>query len=580
VVSQPQYRTRPLFVSSMESNKPAFPAENVESTSTEITTLLSTSAAGATLLIALQVGSRALTFIVNQLLLRYLSPELLGISTQLEVYLISVLFFARESLRVAIQRQADKPDESFVRDDQKRDPKGHVDGTTAAGRTQAIVNLAYISISLGVGFALFLGMAYSRHVRYNEPKILEVPYFQQSLNLYGLAAFWELLSEPCFVVVQQKSRFKIRATAESIATLLRCLTTCGSAIWAAQNGRDVGVLPFALGQVMYSISLFSVYCFGLWGITSKGGFSLILKPIHSRYLSHFSLEYSELTIGSVSGAYFLSYFSWPLLTLGGSLFTQSFVKLALTQGDTYLISIFASQTAQGAYALANNYGGLVARLILQPIEESSRNYFGKLLFSEDGRLSKDLILKARKDLNSLLRAYTLLSVIVLAVGPTIAPIILKIVAGSKWTEAGDVLATYCYYIPLLAINGLTEAFVSSVATKSQVDGQSMWMLAFSAGFATAVYVCLRVLDLGAKGLVWANTLNMAFRIAWSSSFIAFYMKRHGTRLELGTILPKTMTIAAAVGAYAVLTQVKSTFTGGILDVIKSGGVATALALCM
>src|SRR5271155_2596960 len=63
--------------------------------------LLSTSAGGATLLIGLQVGSRALTFIVNQILLRYLSPEILGISTQLEVYSISVLFFARESLRVA-----------------------------------------------------------------------------------------------------------------------------------------------------------------------------------------------------------------------------------------------------------------------------------------------------------------------------------------------------------------------------------------------------------------------------------------------------------------------------------------------
>src|SRR4051794_22555687 len=50
--------------------------------------LLSTSAQGATFLILLQITSRALTFGVNQVLLRYLSPELLGISTQLELYLI------------------------------------------------------------------------------------------------------------------------------------------------------------------------------------------------------------------------------------------------------------------------------------------------------------------------------------------------------------------------------------------------------------------------------------------------------------------------------------------------------------
>src|SRR5438045_2854232 len=41
--------------------------------------LLSSSAKGATFLIFLQIGSRALTFCVNQILLHYLSPELLAI---------------------------------------------------------------------------------------------------------------------------------------------------------------------------------------------------------------------------------------------------------------------------------------------------------------------------------------------------------------------------------------------------------------------------------------------------------------------------------------------------------------------
>src|SRR3954470_10544401 len=69
------------------------------------TSALSASAKGATFLILLQVLSRAFTFIVNQVLLRYLSPELLGLSTQLELYSISVLFFSREHIRVAVQRQ-------------------------------------------------------------------------------------------------------------------------------------------------------------------------------------------------------------------------------------------------------------------------------------------------------------------------------------------------------------------------------------------------------------------------------------------------------------------------------------------
>ena len=246
--------------------------------------LLSTSAGGATLLIGLQFGSRALTFIVNQILLRYLSPELLGISTQFEVYSISVLFFARESLRVAIQRQADTTDEPTANNGKRQIPEGHVDGRTAAGRTQAIVNLAYLSINLGVIFAVLFAALYYSGLRSSDPSILQTPYFDTALKIYGFAAIWELFSEPCFVVVQQKSLFRIRAAAESVGTVLRCVATCGSAIWAAWTGRDLGVLPFALGQGVYVASLVVVYYLSVWGIASEGRFSLFLSSIYSRYL--------------------------------------------------------------------------------------------------------------------------------------------------------------------------------------------------------------------------------------------------------------------------------------------------------
>jgi oligosaccharide translocation protein RFT1 len=268
----------------------------------------------------------------------------------------------------------------------------------------------------------------------------------------------------------------------------------------------------------------------------------------------------------MGGGYMFSYFYKPLLSLGGSFFMQSIFKYVLTQGDTLLISSLASQRAQGIYALAANYGGLVARLILQPIEESSRNYFGKLLsFPPGPRSSKENILEARtsfhtflrsyentpearKSLHTLLRSYILLSVCLVAVGPTVAPLLLKIIAGSKWTSsgAGHVLAIYCYYIPLLAINGLTEAFVSSVATEEEVNRQSIWMLAFSAGFGGAAFIFLRVLDMGAEGLVWANTLNMVFRIIWSSAFISSYLKMRGSQLDIRTLIPRPMTIAVRI----------------------------------
>jgi oligosaccharide translocation protein RFT1 len=252
--------------------------------------LLTKSTQGATFLIILQIGSRALTFVVNQLLLRYLSPELLGIATQLEVYSISVLFFAREALRVAIQRQVDVA-EPKIKDTQS---KRHI-LDLAAEKSQALVNLSYISICLGILFSVALGWAYLQSSSSNT-SLLETPYFNEALLLYGIAALCELLAEPSFVVVQQKSNYKTRAAAESVATLCRSFLTCGLVILPAFRDMNLGVLPFAIGQCVYGISLFVVYSFGVWSIASSDGFSLVPRSLSNRYLSPQYILYDMLII--------------------------------------------------------------------------------------------------------------------------------------------------------------------------------------------------------------------------------------------------------------------------------------------
>jgi oligosaccharide translocation protein RFT1 len=280
----------------------------------------------------------------------------------------------------------------------------------------------------------------------------------------------------------------------------------------------------------------------------------------------------EADTGRDGSAYVLSYFSRPLLILGASIFVQSIVKHVLTQGDTFLIATLATPTVQGTYALANNYGGLLARLVLQPIEESSRNFFGGLLSTMDGILAKPLVSKAQQNLAKLLRSYILLSVCIISVGPAVSPLLLKVVAGSRWAKsgAGDVLAIYCYYIPFLAVNGITEAFVSSVATKSEIYRQSVWMLAFSAGFGGAAYVFLGVLHLGAQGLVLANILNMTFRIIWSVMFIKNFLKRNGSSLKFSELLPSPLTLAGGVGTYSALNHLALTSKGELSNLIRTG----------
>ncbi|KAI1751368.1 Rft-1-domain-containing protein [Xylaria castorea] len=496
---------------------------------------------GASLLIILQIASRAITFVANQLLLRFLTAQLLGVSAQLEVYYLSVLFFARESLRVAIQRQG------TIDDDDTNHREGR-QGKRAADATasQSVVNIAHLSLGLGLTSSLGLGWAYLRYV---DAATASTPYLDTALRIYGVAALVELLSEPAFVVLQHRLRFGPRAAAESIATFLRCLVTFGAANWGWKQGLDLGVLPFALGQLAYGVGLLAVYMWYGSRLARSEGFSLFPRPVDHDMASGKAKKHSTRNEN-----YALGYFFTPTLQLVYSLMSQSLVKHVLTQGDTFLVSVLCDPRSQGVYALANNYGSLLARLVFQPIEESSRNYFSKILSSSsasvtggetgDGTMVQTQARKARADLQALLKFYVLLSVIVVSIGPYAAPLLVQIVAGPRWSGsgAGGVLARYCLYIPLLAVNGVVEAFVSSVATKSEVHRQSLWMGLFSLAFAIAGFVSLRVLDLGAAGLVYANAINMLCRIIWSSTFISHYFRRNGVELEWGGLIPDGITL--------------------------------------
>ena len=561
--------------------------------------LLARSAQGATFLILLQIGSRALTFIVNQILLRYLSPELLGISTQLELYSISVLYFARESIRVALQRQSNDSEKRDGDTTEDTDGKIVVESYAPGRRAQEAVNLSYIAIALGPLLAYFFAILY---IRKAETKVLATTYIQESLSLYGVAALLELLIEPCFVVAQQQMLYGVRASAEASATFVRCFLTCGVAVWASRSSREVGVLPFAVGQLSYAILLNVGYYARIWRRASSGGFSLFPRSFESGCVS-FSISCPNYILMSTSSShYILSRFSRPALTLSLNLYAQSGLKHLLTQGDSVLVALFTSLSSQGIYALASNYGSLLARMLFQPIEESSRGVFGRLLSAsqappsltpakpsntqteERKTLRQENVIGAQTYLLTLLHLYALLSAFIVTIGPTLAPILLRYVAGKHWssTSAGEVLSLYCYYIPLLAVNGILEAFVSAVATPAQLRVQSAWMFAFSAGFAASGYLALRVYDLGAPGLVLANGVNMAMRILWSGAFVGNFLKGNGVErgLDVRRCSPTAETMATGAMVIIYLRSLKRKFDGDFKDLAKTGAVALVFGVAL
>lgn len=217
---------------------------------------VSASAKGASFLILLQISSRALTFALNQILLRFLSPELLGVSVQLELYCISVLYFSRESLRVALQRRADG--------------------------VQVVVNLAYLALVIGIPLSYLLAELYLR------TEVPKVPYLLQALRIYGVASLVELLSEPAFVAAQQKMLYKVRAFSEAAATILKTFVMVGTVFWANKTGRDLGVLPFAAGQLAYATALLLVYVTQIALVARSEGFSLMPRRLLSTCVQQLS----------------------------------------------------------------------------------------------------------------------------------------------------------------------------------------------------------------------------------------------------------------------------------------------------
>jgi len=321
--------------------------------------LLAKSAQGATFLILLQVGSRALTFVVNQVLLRYLSPMILGVATQLELFSISTLYFSRESIRVTLQRQRnDTEPKPPTKEDSQNGKIQEANSDLPSRKIQESVNLSYLAITLGLPLTLLFKYLYVRNAN---TAVLSTSQIHHSLNIYALATIIELCNEPLFAISQQKLLYGTRASAEMRATFTRCIVTCTTAIWASRSSLDLGVLPFAIGQLSYAIVLTCSYLYTIYPLSTSEQISLLPLP---------------LTTTKGQTRHFLPR---PLLKLASTLYGQSLFKQLLTSGDSYLIAALTTLSSQGAYALASNYGSLFARILFQPIEESSRSLFARLL---------------------------------------------------------------------------------------------------------------------------------------------------------------------------------------------------------
>ncbi|KAL6235416.1 hypothetical protein BDW75DRAFT_143086 [Aspergillus navahoensis] len=530
--------------------------------------MLVSAISGTSILIFVQLASRVLVFASNQMILRSLSPSILGIAAQLELFLISILYFSRESIRAAIQRQ---PLESLhahpattIGTDALSSVKEQEKRRIRATSSQSIVNMSYLSIGMGIITATSFAAFY---VRFASVEVSEAPYYHTSVAITAIASLIELGSEPIFAVIQQYMLYGKRAAVEINAAFIKSLITCGTSTWAVRNGHSLGVLPFALGHLSYAMIIFCGYFVVALRQSNDWSFSFLLSRISP----------------SDSPAYIGGRFSWRLVTLSASVFFQSVVKHLLTQGDSMILAAMTSLEDQGIYSLASNYGGLLARILLQPIEESSRLIFSSLLSIEKSKDRVANVTTAKGHLLNVMRGYMMITVLIIPLGPALAPKVLHILGGRRWTapEVDGLLALYCYYIPFLAFNGIGEAFVSSAANPAELRRQAAWMGVFSACFAIAAYLFLSVGGLGARGLVYANIVNMSVRIIWSYSFVRKYLRQHKLDLSMNefALRPSTYAAGAIVAVLLSETRVQPNSYGDLIPFIAGAGYVLLLLYC-
>ena len=238
--------------------------------------IMASSATGTSFLILIQLASKVFTFASNQLILRTLSPVVLGIAAQLELFQVSILYFSRESVRMAIQRQPipstpDNKKPSLESDTVAADPHSVA--------SQAVVNVSYLSLALGIPSSLMFTMLYRRFV---PEEASNTAFFYHSVILIGAASLVELSTEPFFSVVQQHMLYEKRAAVEMPAAFLRSAVTSFAFIYASHVDYDLGVLPFALGHLSYSLALVCGYSLALPRRANATRFSFLLRRIQTR----------------------------------------------------------------------------------------------------------------------------------------------------------------------------------------------------------------------------------------------------------------------------------------------------------
>lgn len=225
--------------------------------------LVSTSLASASSLVLLQLFSRVFTFILNQLLVRLVSPQVFGTAAiQFELLLSTILFLSREGIRNALLRAS-------------RISNADKDGTKSNDTETLVSNIALLPVLLGVPITILSAFTY---IGASSESTRSQPHFTLSVFIYALAAFCELLSEPLYIRAQNELRFDVRVRAEGVAVFAK---TAVAFFVLVAFPLEWALVAFAAGQAAYGLSMF-VGFFRVYGRSANYWPKRVFVEVHGK----------------------------------------------------------------------------------------------------------------------------------------------------------------------------------------------------------------------------------------------------------------------------------------------------------
>jgi oligosaccharide translocation protein RFT1 len=432
---------------------------------------------------------------------------------QLDLVLTTVLFVSREGFRLALTRNLSKSDTAGDSADES-----------------PFWNVAWCSVPAATFVSL---LALIWHLLIAQRESDDIDFYVAGI-LYCLACCVEGCAEPAVLCSLRQLNAATKASAEGTATLVKTLTTVLVMRNLAHRSLESSwpVTAFGVAQLAYAV----IYA----GVLYTSTWTQLRGPRWRRFWTLSPLDRSAFYLVLV-------------FTL------QGVFKHLLTEGDRIVLTTLSGAYDQGVYAMGAAYGGLAARLLLQPIEENARLLWSRLAVPSP----------SAPQLYDLQQSYTLLVKLVMYigfvfsfVGVNYTSVLLNLLAGRKWgsnPEAVRVLSSFCVYTSFLAWNGTTEAFVYAVASSGTQMGRlgavhTLIACVFAAAASAAVT------QYGTVGLVAANCMAMLFRSLYSVAFAARYFsnaaaaERKTSMLStlkslLFSMVPRPLAIVAFVASY-------------------------------